>query len=274
MKRTMFVICVALAVFAASQTALAAPSKPPAKSPPKKVASQPASTARAPVVLRKASPVSSNASAHLAPKATSQPASRSTVVTPAAPAAPVPSAAKPVASPQVVTASGPTVVQMVMPSNLATSQEVGALGTKLDAFMGEVRTMKQEISAVRKDVGLIRRELKVVSKKVEDLLSTVGPDSGWAKTQRDEAAKKAKEPERVGYLIWDSLCGEVHLRLNREGKLEVKLVKRGMTEWTDFTSVDNGVLSVIWGNYYHQIANDNNWLMSEVRKYRYKCQDE
>jgi len=187
----------------------------------------------------------------------------------------VQSAANPVASPQAVTITGATIV--VAPA--ATSQEVGALGMKLDAFMGEVRSMKKDIADVRKDVGLIRKDLRMVRKDVDKLLSAVGPDSGWAKAQKarqaEEAKKTANLKEKWSHLSWLSNCanvGEVHLRLNRRGMLEGKLVGLGQTEWSS-TDISNGRVSVAWGNYI-LISNDAAWLMSEVQQYHYTSQDE
>jgi len=142
MRRTV-VFCVALAAFAAARTVLAAPSNPPAKSPP---------------------------------KAASQPASPSSKLP--APAMPIP---------QAVTISGTTVLQVVPPSNMATKEDIRDLAAK--------------ITAVKDDVGNLRKKVDGIDGKLDLLLKTVGPDSGWTKTQKakgdqmkrlNEQAKKDK----------------------------------------------------------------------------------
>jgi hypothetical protein len=202
---------------------------------------------------------------------------------PAKPAVPT-KAAPPAALPRVALPS----VQ-IPPSPPPTRIEVGQISVKLedagltkrmDEFerkvSGRIDALGREVASVKKEVASLKVAVEQNGKKLDQVLTALGPMSQWVQEQRKEAkeaqAKKAAPPKReeISHLVWDSDFGECHVRLNA-GKLETKLVSRGQTEWSSLHSISNGWLYAICGNTYYRLG-DYAWLMGHVRKYHYACQ--
>lgn len=107
------------------------------------------------------------------PKVTSQPA---------APSPKLPAPAMPI--PQAVTVPGTTaILQVVPPSNMATKEDIRDLAAK--------------ITEVKDDVGNLRKKVDGIDGKLDLLLKTVGPDSGWAKTQKAKGDQTKRLSEQV-----------------------------------------------------------------------------
>jgi hypothetical protein len=131
--------------------------------------------------------------------------------------------------------------------------------------------LTQRFTALEHRVGVLEKSVEQNGKKLDRILSTLGPMSQWVQEQRkakETQAKKAASSEEVSHLVWDSPVGECHFRINPEGRLETKLVGRGQTEWSSLHSVSDGWLYAIYGNTYYRLGS-NEWLMSYIRQYKY-----
>jgi len=129
--------------------------------------------------------------------------------------------------------------------------------------------LTQRFAALEQRVDVLEKSVESNGKKLDRVLSTLGPMSQWVKEQRKAVAvKKTIQPDEVSHLVWDSPVGECHFRLNVEGNLEIKLVGRGQTEWSSLHSVSDGWLYAIYGNVGYGLG-PNEWLMSYIRQYKY-----
>ncbi|MDD5025950.1 MAG: hypothetical protein PHH13_01080 [Candidatus Peribacteraceae bacterium] len=124
------------------------------------------------------------------PPAKSPPNKKVASQTVAAVAPTLPAPATPI--PQAVTISGATILQVVPPSNMATKEDIRDLAAK--------------INVIKEDVAGLRRKVDGVDGKLDLLLKTVGPDSGWAKTQKAKGAQtkhlseQAKKDKTNGFV--------------------------------------------------------------------------